>query len=102
MWAFVSFIVYLWEQDKDDDDGLEQFVRRSVDANDIGWFPLNKAMCLESEEEDLRKDIGCTTDSMLDGVKSSKMKIVDTMDSIAMSLNSLSSTDVVDNQMSVQ
>ena len=46
MWAYVSFIIYLWEQDKDDDDGLEQFVRRSVDNNDIAWFPLNKAMCL--------------------------------------------------------
>lgn len=97
MWAFVSFIVYLWEQDKDDDDGLEQFVRRAVDANDIAWFPLNKAMCLESEEEedisqDLRRDIGCTTGSMVDGVKSSKVKIVDTMDSIAMSLHSLSAS----------
>ena len=37
--------MYLWEQDQDDDDGLEQYVRRAVAANDISWFPMNK--CLE-------------------------------------------------------
>jgi len=95
MWAFVSFIIYLWEQDKDDDDGLEQFVRRSVENTDIGWFPLNKAMCLEAENEeddvsnDLKKDVGDTSETLMDSVKDSKNKIGDTLDSIAMSLHSL-------------
>ena len=94
MWAYVSFIIYLWEQDKDDDDGLEQFVRRSVDNNDIAWFPLNKAMCLEAEDEEdvndeLREEINNTTGVMVENMKSSKIKIIDTMDSIAMSLHTL-------------
>jgi inositol 1,4,5-triphosphate receptor type 3 len=95
MWAFVSFIVYLWEQDKDDDDGLEQYVRRSVENNDICWFPLNKAMCLEAEGEeddvsgDLRKDVGGTSETLISNVKNSRNKISDTLDSIAMSLHSL-------------
>ena len=95
MWAFVSFIVYLWEQDKDDDDGLEQYVRRSVENNDICWFPLNKAMCLEAEGEeddvsgDLRKDVGDTSEILVSNVKNSRNKISDTLDSIAMSLHSL-------------
>ena len=60
MWNYMYFIFYVWEQDRDDDDGLEQFVRRSVAMNDIGWFPMNKAMRLEmtkSAEEDLRNAI---------------------------------------------
>jgi hypothetical protein len=46
MWNYLFFIFLLWEQDKDDDDGLEQYVRRAIDANDIAWFPMNKAIRL--------------------------------------------------------
>lgn len=51
MWNYLFFIIYLWEQDKDDDDGLEQYVRRSIEANDIHWIPTNKAMGLISTIE---------------------------------------------------
>jgi hypothetical protein len=60
MWNYLFFIIYIWEQDKDDDDGLEQFVRRSIEVNDINWFPMGRAMRLnveESEEEQLLKGI---------------------------------------------
>lgn len=46
MWNYLYFIFFLWEQDKDDDDGMEQFVRRAIDDEDISWFPMNKAMKL--------------------------------------------------------
>jgi hypothetical protein len=54
MWSYLYFIFMLWEQDKDDDDGLEQYVRRAIEASDISWFPLNKAIRLDhadTEEE---------------------------------------------------
>lgn len=60
MWNYLFFIIYVWEQDKDDDDGLEQFVRNRIDANDIVWFPMNKSMRLtvvQSDEEDLYNDL---------------------------------------------
>lgn len=60
MWNYLYFIIFLWEQDKDDDDGLEQYVRRCVDAADITWFPLHKAICLdlaETPEQILAKQI---------------------------------------------
>ena len=47
MWNYLYFIFMLWEQDKDDDDGLEQYVRRAIEANEITWFPLRKAMRLD-------------------------------------------------------
>jgi hypothetical protein len=48
MWNYLYFIIYIWEQDKDDDDGLEQYVRKCIDVNDISWIPSHIALCLSS------------------------------------------------------
>ena len=47
MWNYFYFIIYLWEQEKDDDDGLEHDIRAFIENNDISWFPMNKAMQLQ-------------------------------------------------------
>lgn len=47
LWNYFYFIIYLWEQDKDDDDGLEHDIRHAIENNDISWFPMNKAMQLQ-------------------------------------------------------
>jgi hypothetical protein len=39
MWAYMKFICFLWEQDQDDDDGLELYVRYCLKKNDLSWFP---------------------------------------------------------------
>jgi hypothetical protein len=60
MWNYLYFIFLLWEQDKDDDDGLEQYVRRAIAVDEITWFPINKAMRLErvaTKAEVQRKDL---------------------------------------------
>jgi len=60
IWNYLYFIFLLWEQDKDDDDGMEQYVRRAIDADEIIWFPLNKAIRLNqaaTEEEIILQDI---------------------------------------------
>ncbi len=46
LWNYVYFIIFLWEQDKDDDDGLETFIRKCIDSEDLIWFPMNKALRL--------------------------------------------------------
>jgi hypothetical protein len=59
MWNYLKFVIFIWEQDRDDDDGLEQFVRRCVDAGDVSWMPLSKAIKLdqaESEEDRLYRE----------------------------------------------
>ena len=48
MWNYLFFMIHLWEQDKDDDDGLEQYVRRCIDSLDISWMPANKAISLSA------------------------------------------------------
>ena len=50
MWNYIYFIIFLWEQDKDDDDGLETYVRRCIAANDLSWFPVNKALRLSQHQ----------------------------------------------------
>ena len=60
MWNYLYFIVFLQENDKDDDDGLEYYVRHCIDNDDITWFPLNKAMKLAQESskaETMREDV---------------------------------------------
>lgn len=46
LWSYIYFIIYIWEQSKDDDDGLESYVRRCIDQSDLIWFPMNKAVRL--------------------------------------------------------
>lgn len=43
--------MYVWEQDKDDDDGLESYVRKCISNNDLTWFPMNKAIRLAQHQE---------------------------------------------------
>lgn len=52
MWNYLYFIIYIWEQDKDDDDGLEQYVRRCIDVNDITWMPSHVSLCLSTNGQD--------------------------------------------------
>ena len=49
LWNYLFFIFHLWEQDKDDDDGLEWYIRKCVSDGDLVWFPIKKAMCLRTE-----------------------------------------------------
>ena len=49
MWNYAYFVINLEEQDKDDDDGIELYVRHCISREDVEWFPKNKAMCLMVE-----------------------------------------------------
>jgi hypothetical protein len=51
MWAYLCFMVFIWLQDRDDDDGLEQHMRSCLARGDITWFPSNKALSLVEEEK---------------------------------------------------
>jgi len=43
---YIYYMIFIWEQDKDDDDGLEYYIRHMVEDNDLSWFPLNKSIRL--------------------------------------------------------
>jgi len=52
MWNYLRFIIFLQEQDQDDDDGMELYVRKCIENKVFTWFPMNRAMCMEQDEED--------------------------------------------------
>merc|ERR1711959_696393 len=53
LWSYMKFLIFLWEQDKDDDDGLEAYVRRCVENNNLSWFPQGVALALDDVEEEV-------------------------------------------------
>jgi hypothetical protein len=72
MWSYVFFTISIWEQDKDDDDGLEQYVRQLLERNEVAWIPMLKAICLGSKVNDsetlhieLRKTIDASGGAVL-------------------------------------
>ena len=75
MWAYLSFIFFLWEQDKDDDDGLEYYVRHKLYIKEITWFPLHKAMCLNQEISGTEKTTQDLTTSVLDSHSAISKKV---------------------------
>jgi hypothetical protein len=92
IWNYLYFIFLLWEQDRDDDDGLEQYVRRAIDADEITWFPLNKAMRLESvanQSEIVRKELAETIQTTQENVL---VKLNDFQSDVQVMLNQLLST----------
>ena len=48
MWNYVKFMVYVWHQDRDDDDGLEQYVRGQIEKGSTQWFPTGTCMVLKN------------------------------------------------------
>jgi hypothetical protein len=74
MWDYLYFIIYIWEQDKDDDDGLEQYVRKCLESSDISWVPAHVAMLLAAAEprnedetsDNFSKDIKKMEEAVLD------------------------------------
>jgi len=52
MWSYLRFLIYIAEQDEDDDDGLESFIRESLSTNNLDWIPHGKAISLVHYEED--------------------------------------------------
>jgi len=54
MWSYLQFIIFIIEQDEDDDDGLESYIRECLDSNNLDWFPHGKAIAMfdyDQEEE---------------------------------------------------
>jgi hypothetical protein len=52
LWNYIYYIIFLWEQDKDDDDGLESTIRRSVATMNVSWFPAGRSVSLLNVADD--------------------------------------------------
>lgn len=102
MWNYMKFIFFIWEQDQDDDDGLEQFVRRCVSSGDTTWFPMQKAISLDSletEEEKIHKEfkevILNTKEEVGHSIKSLQASVDSTLKQLLQSIMSAQPDDEV-------
>jgi len=112
MWHYLSFMVSLWEQDKDEDDGLEYYVRRCLECGDVSWFPSHQALCLVGQDNfadletritglhDAVEKLGCT---MVDKQAFSALKAeleqqMDNMQAMALKLHQATTTVTFEKQ----
>ena len=65
LWAYLKFIIALELQSRDNDDGLEQYIRGCYEQDDITWFPEGRVLYkeeldakAEEEAKALEKDNG--------------------------------------------
>ena len=103
MWNYLAFMFFIWEQDKDDDDGMEYYVRHRLDANDIDWIPMSKAMRLEqaaSVDEQLRlelKDQIAASEGLISArMKKMQINIVTVLEQMTLALKKDHDGDVDD------
>jgi hypothetical protein len=81
MWAYLKFMILIWKQDKDDDDGLEQYVRMQLEAGSLDWLPAGKALCLDEDHEDEDKVIVSEMKLLEDSIRAGCASIRDMTES---------------------
>jgi len=52
MWKYLYYLVYLKTKDATELTGLESYVMNLVEAEDVGFYPVLKASCLDDDEEE--------------------------------------------------
>jgi len=77
MWAYLKFMILIWKQDRDDDDGLEQFVRMQLDDGNLEWFPAGKALCLDEDHEDEDKVVVSEISTLEESIRAGCQRIRD-------------------------
>merc|ERR1711998_555975 len=105
MWNYLKFVIFIWEQDKDDDDGLEQYVRRRLDNEDISWFPIGRAMRLDISQQDDDEDVGLKVHRIqneVEHLKKSQQTVLEKLDKVIEGLGVLQKTGSSMNLMSAE
>jgi len=52
LWNYIFYILYLKDKEKTEYSGFESYVASKLDSEEIGWFPLNKALSLSDKNLD--------------------------------------------------
>jgi len=50
MWMYLRYFVYLIVKDEADYNGVESYINVMLNSDDLGFFPVNQAMCFVVEE----------------------------------------------------
>jgi hypothetical protein len=52
MWKYLYYLVYLETKDETEYTGLETYVAQLIEEEDTGFYPINKSMCLDDDDEE--------------------------------------------------
>jgi len=52
MWKYLYYMVYLKTKDASDYTGVESYVTALMEEEDVGFYPVNRSMCLDADEEE--------------------------------------------------
>jgi inositol 1,4,5-triphosphate receptor type 1 len=52
MWKYLFYLVYLKTKDASDYTGLESYVAGLLEEEDVSFYPVNKSMCLDADDEE--------------------------------------------------
>jgi len=52
MWTYLFYVVYLLQKDPTEYTGLETYVSEMIEEENMNFYPLHKAMCLDDDEEE--------------------------------------------------
>ena len=52
MWKYLFYLVYLKTKDPTEYTGLESYVASLLDEEDVSFYPVNKSMCLDADDEE--------------------------------------------------
>lgn len=50
MWNYMYFAMKIWRQPRDQDSGLEVYVRKCIAEGDVGWMPVGRIGVLELDD----------------------------------------------------
>jgi hypothetical protein len=92
MWDYLNFIIFIWEQDKDEDDGLELYVREQIEHSDITWFPVGRAICLSvdgSVEDSVGEQLAAMERKLENGQVDGEARLTKNLESSVQSLHKL-------------
>jgi len=57
MWNYVYYLAYLKSKDNTDYTGIESYISEKVEAGEVSWFPLGKALVLENIQDEEEQEM---------------------------------------------
>ena len=72
--SYVYFVLSIWAQPQEEDNGIEMYVRKRIAANDVQWFPIGIAHSRNVVTKDARGDGIRTDDAKSENVASQKQQ----------------------------
>ena len=57
MWGYLLFAIYLNEKNPSEYTAFEAYVADRINRNELGWFPINRAMALSQEDRTIEDEL---------------------------------------------